>query len=211
MRVNPIDNPELWETSFKAAMVAVEGSHKGMEPREAYKQKMADVDAILKSIHCVGAWELDGNGRPWVRSSKIKDPMGAPVVSTDVTKRVQKDINGFKHRNNGEGEHIIEKSEDQKFAENPPAEVPVAGDETPAFKRPRDYTFGTPEQIRIASARGQKLAVMAVSMNKNPELAGQLGWCVSLREQGLPPHERLEAHLARKGVNVSGRVVVKAA
>jgi hypothetical protein len=209
MKVTPTEHLELWTTAFLAAVAAVEGTHKDMEPREAYRQKKADIDAILSSINCVGAYDLDGNGRPWIFSAKIPDPMTAPVIQTDVTKKVKRDINGFKHRNNGAGEHVIEKSEDQKYWENPPAEVPVATDEVPAFKRPRDYTFGSPEQLRKASARGQKLAVMAASMGKNPELAGQMGWCVSLREQGLPPHERMEAHLARKGVYVS--TAVKAA
>ena len=214
MKVTPTDHPDLWETCYKATLAAVEGTHEDMEPRDAYKQKRADIDAILASIGCVGAYELDGNGRPWIQSSRIKDPMLAPAVPTDVTKRVQRDINGFKHRNNGEGEHIIEKSEDQKYWESPRDEVRVAGDEVPSFRRPTDYTAGTPEQLREAAARGQRLAVLAVSAGKDPQLAGQLGWCVSLREQGLPPHERLEAHLARKGITgamLRAMMTVKAA
>ena len=215
MRVTPTDQPELWEAAFLAAFQAVEGTHKGMEPREAYRQKKADIDAILSSIHCVGAYELDGNSRPWILSSRIKDPMCAPIVSTDITKKITRDINGFKHRSMGAGEYVLEKSEDQKYLESPPVEVPVAGDETPAFKVPHDYTWGTKEQRRIAARRGQKVAVMAAEKfpifqgGKNPEkveLAGQMGWCVSLREQGLPPHTRLEVHLARKGIRIENQV-----
>lgn len=206
--LTPTTHPELWETTFFAAFNAVEGTHSNLEPREAFKQKKADIDAIMKSIRCVGAYELDGNGRPWIMSARIKDPMTAPLVKTDVTKRVTRDINGFKHRGMGAGEHIIEKSEDQKYMENPPAEVEVADKDVPAFKRPREYTHGTHEQRCKAAQRGQKLAVMAAAAGKDPILAGMMGWCVSLREQGLPAHERLEAHLARKGVKMFGQTKV---
>ena len=218
----PRSDKEAWIESYENAVEAVTGTKlENLKLKfEENLQFRKDVTVVMRATGFIGPWNLNEKEIPWIYVAGCKDPTSMGVRPGTGDRRVMKDINGIKRINGGE--QVQEKS---VFAESSrpnrvqvfggtktgrvvtkgeveSSEPEVAGENVPAFRAPR-YTHGSPAQRQMANMKGQELAVQAGELGKDEEtvkLWGKIGYCLSLRAQGLPPHVDFEREIKAAGV-----------
>jgi hypothetical protein len=201
--ITPRSDRAAWNESYRHAVQVCTGFRPdGLNKLfgNAAKQFRIDVTAIMRSVGCIGPWS-ERDGVPWTHIAGVSDPTVAPIKAGVGDRRVLKDINGIKRINGGE--QILEDSPFKHLQEE--CEAAIAAQIAPKPPAPAGYTysFGSAEQRKLAADAGRRLIAQAKEQGKDADtqrIWGMIGFVLSLRAQGLPPHSVFERKLKEAGV-----------